>query len=122
LAHEFHIGLGLDKLVDKYLPAPGSGRGHRPSEMVMPVLLMLLGGGSVRGGGTVPCAGTVHGWRLAAADGQEPPHAERTRPRAGVAARLVHHARRLVLKVAADAETLAVLCDLRFASRSTAFP
>jgi len=39
-----------------------------------------------------------------------------------VAARLVHHARRLVLKVAADAETFAVLCDLRFASRSIAFP
>ena len=38
-------GVGLDRLVDERLPAPGSGRGHRPSEVVLPTLLMLLGGG-----------------------------------------------------------------------------
>jgi hypothetical protein len=38
------------------------------------------------------------------------------------AARLVRHARRLVLKVATDAETFAMLRDLRLVARSLAFP
>ena len=39
-----------------------------------------------------------------------------------VAARLVRHARQLVLKVATDVETFAVLSDLRFVARSLAAP
>ena len=38
------------------------------------------------------------------------------------AARLVRHARRLVLKVATDAATFAILSDLRLVSQSLAFP
>ena len=45
LAHEFHVGLGVDRLVDAHLPGPLSNRGYRPSEVVLPVVLMLLGGG-----------------------------------------------------------------------------
>jgi len=45
LAHEFHVGLGVGRLLDAKLPRPRSGRGHRPSEVVLPTLLMLLGGG-----------------------------------------------------------------------------
>ena len=45
LAQEYHKGLGLDRLVDRFLPSAGSGRGHRPSEFVMPLVLMLQGGG-----------------------------------------------------------------------------
>jgi hypothetical protein len=46
LAHEFHLGLGLGRLVDEQLPAAGSNRGYGPSEVVLPLVLMLLGGGS----------------------------------------------------------------------------
>lgn len=45
LAQEYHKGLRLDRLVDQCVPAAGSGRGHRPSEFVMPLVLMLQGGG-----------------------------------------------------------------------------
>ena len=45
VAHEFHLALGVDRLLDAHVPLPGSGRGHRPSEMVLPLVLMLLGGG-----------------------------------------------------------------------------
>lgn len=45
LAHEFHLGLKLDKLIDENLPSPGSGRGYKPSHFVMPVILTLQGGG-----------------------------------------------------------------------------
>jgi len=45
VAHEFHLGLGLDRLVDERLPGPGSNRGYRPSEVVLPLVLMLQGGG-----------------------------------------------------------------------------
>ena len=43
--HEFHLAMGLDRLLDSSLPLPGSNRGYRPSEVVMPLVLMLLGGG-----------------------------------------------------------------------------
>ena len=39
-----------------------------------------------------------------------------------VAARLVRHARQLILKVATDARTFAMMLDLRFASPSMALP
>ena len=45
LAHEFHMGLGLDRLLDEHLPKPGSNRGYRPSELILPLTLMLQGGG-----------------------------------------------------------------------------
>jgi hypothetical protein len=45
LAHEFHLGLGLDKLLNSTLPSPGSGRGYKPSHFVMPIILTLQGGG-----------------------------------------------------------------------------
>lgn len=45
LAHEFHLGLGLNKLLDSALPAPGSGRGYKPSHFVLPIILTLQGGG-----------------------------------------------------------------------------
>lgn len=45
LAHEFHLGLKLDKLIDENLPEPGSGRGYKPSDFVMPLILSILGGG-----------------------------------------------------------------------------
>jgi Transposase DDE domain group 1 len=45
LAHEFHLGLGLDGLLDEHLPPPLSNRGYSPSEVVLPLVLMLLGGG-----------------------------------------------------------------------------
>ena len=45
LAHEFHLALGADRLLDDLLPPPGRGRGHTPSEMVLPTVLMLQGGG-----------------------------------------------------------------------------
>jgi len=42
---EFCHGLGLPDLIDNHLPLPGSGAGYRPSQFVMPLLLMLNGGG-----------------------------------------------------------------------------
>lgn len=45
LAHEFHLGLGLDRLLDERVPPPESNRGYRPSEVVLPLVLMLQGGG-----------------------------------------------------------------------------
>jgi hypothetical protein len=45
LLGEFAIGMGLLEAVDKSLPAPGSGAGYRASEHVLPVVLMLNGGG-----------------------------------------------------------------------------
>ena len=46
LAHEFHLGLGLGGLLDADVPGPLSNRGYRPSEVVLPVVLMLQGGGT----------------------------------------------------------------------------
>jgi len=45
LLGEFAVGLGLVEAVDKGLPAPGSGAGYRASEHVLPLVLMLNGGG-----------------------------------------------------------------------------
>jgi len=45
LAHEFHLALGVRELLDECLPAPGSGRGLDASEVVLPTVLMLQGGG-----------------------------------------------------------------------------
>ena len=42
---EFAVGLGLLDALDKQMPAPGSAAGYRASEHVMPLILMLNGGG-----------------------------------------------------------------------------
>ena len=45
LLGEFAIGLGLAQALDKSMPVPGSGAGNRASEHVVPLMLMLNGGG-----------------------------------------------------------------------------
>lgn len=45
VVHELHLGLGLDALVDRHMPKPGSNRGYSASEVVLPLTLMLMGGG-----------------------------------------------------------------------------
>ena len=45
LPYEFARSLKLMKVIDKELPRPGSGRGYKPSEFVMPLILMFHGGG-----------------------------------------------------------------------------
>jgi hypothetical protein len=45
LLGEFAVGLGLNNLLDRYLPGPGSGAGYLASEHVFPLILMLNGGG-----------------------------------------------------------------------------
>lgn len=42
---EYNHGIGLRELVEKYLPAPGSNRGFKPSVFVNSMVLMLQGGG-----------------------------------------------------------------------------
>ena len=42
---EFTHGLGLPDLIDSHMPLPGSGAGYRPSRFMMPLMLMLNGGG-----------------------------------------------------------------------------
>lgn len=42
---EFMHGLDLPGLVDRALPGPGSGAGYDPSRFVLPLVLMLHGGG-----------------------------------------------------------------------------
>ena len=42
---EFLHALGLGELIDHELPAPGSAAGYRPSTHVLPLVLMLAGGG-----------------------------------------------------------------------------
>ena len=42
---EYNHGMGLRELADKYLPAPGSNRGFKPSVFVNSTVLMLQGGG-----------------------------------------------------------------------------
>lgn len=45
LVGEFAYALGLPRALDEHLPTPGSGSGYRASEHVIPLLLMLTGGG-----------------------------------------------------------------------------
>lgn len=45
LAYEMAKALRLPEVIDRELPAPGSGHGYRPSEFVMSLVLMLHGGG-----------------------------------------------------------------------------
>jgi hypothetical protein len=45
LPYEFARSLKLPKVIDEELPRPGSGRGYKASAFVMPMVLMLHGGG-----------------------------------------------------------------------------
>jgi hypothetical protein len=45
LVGEFAIGLGLLESVDRHLPKPGSAAGYEGREYVLPLILMLHGGG-----------------------------------------------------------------------------
>lgn len=45
LPYEFARSLKLPEVIDRELPPPGSGRGYKPSQFVMPLVLMLHGGG-----------------------------------------------------------------------------
>jgi len=45
LYQEAALTLGVRKYVQENLPAPGSGHGFRPQEYVLPLVLMLCGGG-----------------------------------------------------------------------------
>ena len=38
--------LGIDSLVDKYMPLPGSNRGYNSSSYIIPLMLLLFGGGN----------------------------------------------------------------------------
>jgi hypothetical protein len=45
LLGEFAVGLGLVEAVNRCLPGPGSGAGYHSSEYILPLMLMLNGGG-----------------------------------------------------------------------------
>jgi len=45
LPYEMAKALRLPEVIDQEVPSPGSGRGYRPSEFVIPMLLMFHGGG-----------------------------------------------------------------------------
>lgn len=45
LVGEVYEGLGLDELLNRHLPPPGSATGYTPSEFVLPLVLMQVGGG-----------------------------------------------------------------------------
>ena len=45
LPYEMAKALRLPEVIDRELPPPGSGRGYKPSQFVMPLVLMLHGGG-----------------------------------------------------------------------------
>ena len=45
LFQEAALALGVRKSIKKNLPAPGSGRGFKPQEYVLPLVMMLCGGG-----------------------------------------------------------------------------
>jgi len=45
LPYELAKSLKLPKVIDRELPQPGSGRGYKPSQFVLPLVLMLHGGG-----------------------------------------------------------------------------
>lgn len=45
LPYEMAKALKLPRIIDKELPPPGSGHAYKPSQFVMPLVLMLHGGG-----------------------------------------------------------------------------
>lgn len=45
LPYEMAKAVRLPEVIDRELPPPGSGRGYKPSQFVMPLILMLHGGG-----------------------------------------------------------------------------
>jgi len=45
LPYELAKALKLPKVIDRELPQPGSGRGYKPSQFIIPLILMLHGGG-----------------------------------------------------------------------------
>ena len=45
LPYEIAKALKLPEAIDRELPPPGSGRGYKPSQFVMPLVLMFHGGG-----------------------------------------------------------------------------
>lgn len=45
LPYEFARSLKLPVVIDRELPCPGSGHSYRPSQFVMPLIVMLHGGG-----------------------------------------------------------------------------
>ena len=45
LPYEMARALKLPQVIDRELPPPGSGHGYKPSQFVIPLLLMLHGGG-----------------------------------------------------------------------------
>lgn len=45
LPYEMAKALRLLEVIDRELPSPGSGRGYKPSQFVIPLVLMLHGGG-----------------------------------------------------------------------------
>ena len=45
LPYEMAKALRLPQVIDRELPPPGSGHGYKPSQFVMPLVLMLHGGG-----------------------------------------------------------------------------
>jgi hypothetical protein len=45
LPYQMAKAFKLPKVIDEELPRPGSGRGYKPSQFVMPLILMFHGGG-----------------------------------------------------------------------------
>jgi hypothetical protein len=45
LPYEMARALRLPQIIDREMPAPGSGHGYAPSQFVMPLIVMLHGGG-----------------------------------------------------------------------------
>jgi hypothetical protein len=45
VSHEFNLAVGTQRLLNAHLPSPGSNRGHKPAEWILPLILMLQGGG-----------------------------------------------------------------------------
>jgi hypothetical protein len=45
LPYEMAKALRLPRVIDEGLPVPGSGRGHKPSQFVLSLMLMFHGGG-----------------------------------------------------------------------------
>ena len=41
---EYLHGLRLNQMADKYLPLPKSGRGYKPKDFILPLVLTLNGG------------------------------------------------------------------------------